>query len=79
MALEADMALARGREAPRGSRRVRPGSAALRRVSGRTPVAPLPASDPKRPADINGRTSDPPEASSPEVCSFRLPLTDATR
>ena len=31
------------------------------------------------PADINGRTSDPPEASSPEVCSFRLPLTDATR
>ena len=70
-----DGAAGRDGEAPRGSRRVRAGPAALRRVSGRTPVAPLPASDPKRPADVNGRTSDPPEASSPEVCSFRLPLT----
>ena len=39
------------------------------------PAAPLPASAPKHPLDINGRTSAPPETSSPVVCSFRLPLT----
>ena len=49
------------------------GSAASRRVLARTPVAPLPASSPKRPTSITGRMSAPPEMSSPEVCSFRLP------
>ena len=49
------------------------GSAASRRVLARTPVAPLPASSPKRPTGITGRMSAPPETSSPEVCSFRLP------
>ena len=34
------------------------GSAAPRRVSGPTPVAPLLASDPKRPTGIDGRMSD---------------------
>ena len=52
-------------------------SAASRRVLARTPVAPLPASTPKRPRGITGRTSAPPETSSPEVCSFQLPLTTA--
>ena len=52
-------------------------SAASRRVLARTPVAPLPASTPKRPTGITGRTSAPPETSSPEVCSFQLPLTTA--
>ena len=51
------------------------GCAASRRVLARTPVAPLPASSPKRPTGINGRTSAPPEMYLPEVCSFRLPLT----
>ena len=62
------------------------GCAASRRVLARTPVAPLPASSPKRPTDINGRTSAPPEMylpdvttscsfQLPKVCSFRLPLT----
>ena len=51
------------------------GSAASRRVLARTPVAPLPASSPKRPTGITGRMSAPPETSSPEVCGFRLPLT----
>ena len=59
------------------------GCAASRRVLARTPVAPLPASSPKRPTSINGRTSAPPEMYLPEacsfqfpkVCSFRLPLT----
>ena len=51
------------------------GSAASRRVLARTPVAPLPASSPTRPTGITGRMSAPPETSSPEVCSFRLPLT----
>ena len=54
---------------------MRAGPAVLRRVSGRTPVALLPASDLKRPAGIDGKTSDPPETSSPKVCSFQLPLT----
>ena len=49
------------------------GSAASRRVLARTPVAPLPASSPTRPTGITGRMSAPPETSSPEVCSFRLP------
>ena len=49
------------------------GCAASRRVLARTPVAPLPASSPKRPTSINGRTSAPPEMYLPEVCSFRLP------
>ena len=49
------------------------GSAASRRVLARTPVAPLPASSPKRPTGITGRMSAPPETSSPGVCSFRLP------
>ena len=49
------------------------GSAASRRVLARTPVAPLPASSPKRPTGINGRTSAPPEMYLPEVCSFQLP------
>ena len=47
--------------------------AASRRVSGRTPVATLPAAGPKRPLHINGRTPNPPATSSPEVCSFQLP------
>ena len=49
------------------------GSEASRRVLARTPVAPLPASSPKRPTGITGRMSAPPETSSPGVCSFRLP------
>ena len=49
------------------------GCAASRRVLARTPVAPLPASSPKRPTGINGRTSAPPEMYLPEVCSFQLP------
>ena len=49
------------------------GCAASRRVLARTPVAPLPASSPKRPTDINGRTSAPPEMYLPDVCSFQLP------
>ena len=49
------------------------GSAASRRVLARTPVAPLPASSSTRPTGITGRMSAPPETSSPEVCSFRLP------
>ncbi len=61
------------------------GCAASRRVLARTPVAPLPASSPKRPTSINGRTSAPPEMYLPEacsfqfpkVCSFRLPLTNS--
>ena len=52
-----------------------PGAVAAGRVSAWTPVAPLPASSPKRTAGINGRTSDPPATSSPEVCSFRLLMT----
>ena len=51
------------------------GCAASRRVLARTPVAPLPASSPKRPTGINERTSAQPEMYLPEVCSFRLPLT----
>lgn len=43
--------------------------------TGRTPLAPLPASSPKRVVGINGRTSAEPETSPPRVCSFRLPLT----
>ena len=43
------------------------------RVLARTPVAPLPASSPKRPVGINARTSAPPELYLPEVCSFQLP------
>ena len=49
------------------------GSEASRRVLARTPVAPLPASSPKRPTGITGRMSAPPETSSPGVCGFRLP------
>ena len=41
--------------------------AASRRVLARTPVASLPASNPKRPVGINGRTSAAPEISLPEV------------
>ena len=51
------------------------GAAASRHGSGRTPVAPPPASGLKRPAGINGRTSAPTRMSLPEVCSLRLPLT----
>ena len=36
---------------------MRAGRAASARVSGRTPLAPLPASSPKRLGGINGRTS----------------------
>ena len=49
------------------------GAAASRRVSVPTPLAPLPASGPKRPIGINGRTFAEPETSLPEVCSFQLP------
>ena len=77
------MAAERRRQAPGGSRDVTAGPPASRRVSGRTPVVPLPPSDPKRPVDLKRRTSDPPARFSPEVCSFqspevcnfRLPLT----
>ena len=55
--------------------RCRQGHAASPRVVGRTPVAPLPASDPPRPMGINRRTSTPPQTTSPEVCSLHLPLT----
>ena len=47
--------------------------AASRRVSGWTPVATLPASNPKRPLGINARTSAPPATSLQKVCSFQLP------
>ena len=54
---------------------MRAGRTASTRVSGRTPLAPLPASSLKRVGEINGRTSAEPETSPSEVCSFQLPLT----
>ena len=67
------MAAERGGEAPRGSRTVTANPAATRGVSGRTQGAERPEAAPKHPLDINGRTSDPPPMSAPEVCSFQLP------
>jgi len=52
---------------------MRAGRAASARVSGRTPLAPLPASSPKRLDGINGKTSAEPGTSPSEVCSFQLP------
>ena len=52
---------------------MRVGRAASTRVSGRTPLAPLPASGPKRLGSFNGRTSAEHETSLPKVCSFQLP------
>ena len=54
---------------------MRVGHAASTRVSGRTPLAPLPASGPKRLGSFNGKTSAEHETSLPKVCSFQLPLT----
>ena len=68
------MAAERGGEASRGSRTLTANPAATRRGSVRPPVAPLPASAPTPPLDINGRTSAPTAMSAPEVWSFRLPL-----